>query len=112
METLYTIASILVICMVSAELFAGFIIYRNRATIFPRIRHLLGLDVDAMRAVQKNTDVHIKLNEIFRRVNYTARHTKFEREELRRRGILRDQPQASLDGVVQNGPTQFALRSR
>src|ERR1051326_4348550 len=94
MELLYTIASVMVIALISVELIAAVILYRNRHTIGGRLRHLLGLDVDAMRNVGS-------FNRLERKVNYIGRHTKFERQELRRLGILKDVPHAALKGTEQ-----------
>lgn len=121
METLYTIAAVLVFLFVGAEVTAGIILYRNRAAIGPRIRHLLGLDADALRRVSTNTELHLKLNTLNRKLNYICKHVKFEREVLRKTGILVDDESASLSGQVkigngtqelQRGVSQFQLRGR
>lgn len=94
MELLYTIASVLVILLISSEIVAGVIIYRNRHRIGPILRHLLGLDTDSIR----NISSHMSLE---RKINYIGRHTKFERQELRRLGILKEIPHANLRGAEQ-----------
>jgi prefoldin subunit 5 len=106
METIYQIAVVVIALYVLAEVGAGIYIYRNRRTAIPRLRNtlrnLLGLDQDASRvdtigdSLQAGRQEHASIE---RKINYIGKHIQFERQELRRRGILRDTPKA--DNVIQ-----------
>jgi hypothetical protein len=90
METVYQIAVIVVALYVAAEVGAAIYIFRNRATVLPQIgrtlRHLLGLDQDALRAAR----IEAVAERNGRKLNYIANHVKFEREQLRKMGLLKD----------------------
>jgi hypothetical protein len=95
METLTNIALVIVIGYVFAEICAGVYIYRNRRTVLPRIsytlRSLLGLTLDESANHDRFVMTAEKINRIERKLNYIGRHVNFEREQLRKMGILKDQ---------------------
>ena len=103
MDTIFTILGFIALAYVGVEVATAIYIFRNRRTLVPRIfaalRNNLGLSADAMRAVDnqyrlaQNIAAHDELAaanfaRLEAKINYIGRHTKFEREELRRRGIL------------------------
>lgn len=87
MTIIYTIASVLAILFVAAEFAAAVILYRRRHEIGPRLRELLGINALNNRVAENA----VQLGRLDRKVNYVGRHVKFERDQLRRMGILKDE---------------------
>jgi hypothetical protein len=94
MNTIFQIAVILIAAYVLVEVGTAIYIYRNRDWAIPRIRYnlrnILGLDRDLAISIDNERHVNAKLEKLERKINYIGNHTKFERDQLRRMGILRD----------------------
>jgi len=97
MNTLFQIAVIVIACWMVIEVATAVYIYRNRATLIPRIRtglrHLLGLDSDRFVAQTER-------EAMVRKINYIGRHVQFERQELRKLGVLTDDIKTSSPANV------------
>lgn len=108
MELLYTLASIAILVLVTTELVAGVIIYRNRATVLPALRHfvrqLTGLDLLEARLQQHDNFAKENFARLERKINYIGRHTKFEREQLRKLGYIVPDESANLAGQERLNP--------
>jgi hypothetical protein len=102
MNTLVNVLSIigvsLCILYVTAEAFAAIYIYRNRRTLVPmfgaKLRSLLGISNDALRNVNQYESTMERLSRLERKVNFIGNHTVFERKQLRKLGILKDEAPA------------------
>jgi hypothetical protein len=95
MNTIFQIAVILIATYVVVEVATLVYILRYRSTAVPRIRYalrsLLGLDRDRSNAQDQERCVSSRLDLLDKKINYVGRHIKFEREQLRRMGILKDE---------------------
>jgi len=93
MEILTTIALVLFSLFIAGEVFAAIYIFRNRFAVRRQIRSFLGLDYleSNLNALTSNLNAgREEHGKILRRLNYVANHTKFERDQLRKMGILKD----------------------
>lgn len=82
MNILTQIALVIVALYVFAEVCAGIYIYRNRTVFLARLRNLF-----------RGKEERETMERIERKINYIGRHVKFEREQLRKLGILREENQ-------------------
>lgn len=94
MELFYFIASFAMICLVTAEVVVGIILYRNRRLILKLLHEYI------------SSDILVKLAQIERKVNYIGNHTRFEREQLRKMGVLKDPPPPPNTGVGGSGANE------
>jgi len=99
METLTQIAIVIVAMYVLAEVAAAVYILRNRNKVGTRmkyaLRNLLGLNDDMYHSTSAFSRLESKINLLDRKMNYVGKHVKFEREQLRKLGILKDSTQAA-----------------
>lgn len=105
METIFQIATVIVAIYILTEAAAAVYIYRNRAVLVPRIRvalrNLLGLDTDANSVETKSILRNAEYRDLDRKITYIGRHIKFERDQLRKMGVLKS-PQKSDNSTLQN----------
>jgi hypothetical protein len=90
LNALALLGGILVGAFIVGEMAAAVYIYRNRATLLPRIRQFFGSDTQHATLVRVN-ELNDTLQRLERKVNYIGRHTQFERQTLRRMGILKEE---------------------
>jgi hypothetical protein len=87
-----TFLTFLGLVIVGTELTTAVYIYLNRRTLVPRFFAVLrtGLGVSDVNMSLRNHDARAaeRFDKIDRRLNYLCNHTKFEREQLRKLGIL------------------------
>jgi hypothetical protein len=92
MNTIFTILGFIALGYVGIEVATAIYIYRNRRTLLPRFFAVLrtGLGVSDVNMSLRNHDARAaeRFDKIDRRLNYLCNHTKFEREQLRKLGIL------------------------
>jgi len=104
LNVLSVIGILFCVVYVAAEAFAAIYIYRNRHTIIPRLfavlRTGLGVADVNMRLANHDATAKERFDRLERKINFIGKHTQFEREELRRRGILAPAPTRPVAGLV------------
>lgn len=97
MDILFVIASVAVTLFVVGEIAAVIYILRNCSTVSIRLRKFLGLELDFNYHASTASVLAERLETIDRKINYIGRHTKFERAQLRKMGLLKEvQPKAQI----------------
>lgn len=115
MDFLIKFAAFMVGALVTGEILALIYFIRNPDRLTAAIRMVTGLSADRHAQDRIHLDLgaglqdhrHImdKLNSMERKINYIGRHVKFEREQLRQMGILRDErpdvPERDANHVIE-----------
>ena len=95
MDFMNVVLTIIALYVVVEFCTIGYVLY-NRKTVVPRlqraVRSFLGLDVDFNYHANNDSRFAEELRVVHKKINYVAGHVKFERQQLRKMGILKDPP--------------------